>query len=284
MKIGAHVSASGGLDKAIERAQAIGAESIQIFASGPQSWRFKPAPQEQTEAFKEKAAAAKTLPVFFHGVYLINLATAVPENLGKSIQSLVEYMNVAHQTGSAGVIFHIGSHKGAGYDSVLKQVADSFAAVLEKTPEDTWLIIENSAGMGQHVGARFSDIGTILKEVKSDRLQVCLDTEHAFAAGYNVATKEGLVATMEEFDREIGVERLVAVHANDSKGPLGWGVDRHENIGEGQIGIQGFERIMGHPAFKDVPFLLEVPGFDKQGPDKRNVDILKEIWKRVGGA
>jgi deoxyribonuclease-4 len=267
----------------VGRALAIGAEAIQIFASGPQSWRFKPLPKEQATAFREKAADAGDPPVFLHGVYLVNLATQVPENLEKSIQSLVDYMVVAHQIGAKGVIFHIGSHKGAGYERMLGQVADSMAKVLEKTPDDTWLIIENSAGMGQHVGAKLSDIGTVIKEIESPRLMVCLDTEHAFAAGYDVASKDGLAKTIDEFHATIGLDRLVAVHANDSKGPLGWGVDRHENIGEGQIGIKGFEIIMAHPAFRDVPFLLEVPGFDKQGPDKQNVDILKGIWSRVGG-
>ena len=111
---------------------------------------------------------------------------------------------------------------------------------------------------------------------------MCLDTEHSFAAGYDVATKDGLEAAMDEFDREIGIDRLVAVHANDSKQPLGSGIDRHENIGQGHIGVEGFENIMGHPAFRDVPFFLEVPGMEGGGPDRENLDILKDIRSRLG--
>jgi apurinic endonuclease APN1 len=151
--------------------------------------------------------------------------------------------------------------------------------VLEKSPKGVWLIIENSAGMGQSIGASFAEIGRMIKETGNDRVKVCLDTQHAFANGYNVGTKDGLDAAMEEFDREIGLKRLVAVHANDSKCPFLGGLDRHENIGEGHIGRKGFETIMGHRAFRDVPFLLEVPGFENTGPDKKNIDILKRMRK-----
>ena len=133
--------------------------------------------------------------------------------------------------------------------------------VLDETPDDTWLILENSAGMGGSIGSKFSELAAIMKEVASPRLKVCLDTQHAFATGYQVATPDGLAATLDEFEREVGLANLVAVHANDSKCPLGGGVDRHENIGEGYIGREGFRVILAHPAFRDMPFLLEVPGF-----------------------
>ena len=282
MKIGAHVSVAGGLPKAIERATAIGAEAIQIFGSGPQSWRFKMASAEDVEAFKKAAKVADISHIFLHGVYLINLATQTEDNLGKGIDSLVQYMQLCSAIGGKGVIFHIGSHKGAGYDKVLNQVAGAMQTVMERSPKDTLLIIENCAGMGQHVGAKFADIGTVMREVGNKNVKVCLDTEHAFAAGYDMASKEGIKKVMEEFDKEIGVQNLVAVHANDSKGPLGWGIDRHENIGQGEIGIKGFESIMSHPAFAKVPFLLEVPGFANEGPDEKNVGILKDIRKRIG--
>ena len=136
--------------------------------------------------------------------------------------------------------------------------------------------------MGGSVGSKLSELAAIIKAVESPRLKVCLDTEHAYAAGYNVADRDGLDAAMEEFDREIGLAQLVAIHANDSKIELGGGVDRHENIGEGHIGRAGFEVIMAHAAFRDVPFLLEVPGFGDDGPDQPNVDILKEIRTKVG--
>jgi apurinic endonuclease APN1 len=142
-------------------------------------------------------------------------------------------------------------------------------------------VLENSAGMGGAIGSRFDELGRIIREAGSPRVKVCLDTQHAFAAGYDLKTKDGLEAAMSEFEERIGLDRLVAVHANDSKCPLAGGVDRHENIGEGHIGLDGFENILSHPAFAEVPFLLEVPGFANEGPDRRNVDILKAVRDRV---
>ena len=275
MKIGAHVSAAGRLELAIGRAAEIGAEAVQIFLSGPQAWRVKEPSPDDAEGYKKKSREAGIEPTFFHGVYLINLGTPNPENLAKGMDSLVKYQLAAAAIDCKGTIFHVGSHRGADFETVLPQVVRSFHEVLETTPEEPWLIIENSAGMGQSIGASFAEIGRIINEVGSDRVKVCLDTQHSFANGYDVATKDGLDATMEEFDREVGLDRLVAVHANDSKCPLLGGIDRHENIGEGYIRLEGFEVIMQHPTFADVPFLLEVPGFDKSGPDKRNIDILK---------
>ena len=138
------------------------------------------------------------------------------------------------------------------------------------------------AGMGQHIGARFDELGGILKAVDSPRVGVCLDTQHSFAAGYDLTSKEGIDAMIAEFDETIGLDHLAAVHANDSKRPCGAGVDRHDNIGEGFIGEDGFAAIMGNPAFKDVPFFLEVPGFAGNGPDEKNVQILKDIRQRLG--
>jgi len=282
MRLGAHVSTSGGLDKAIDRGAEIGCETIQIFGSAPQAWAFKAAPEETVRAFKEKAAAANIDPVFFHCIYLINLGNPNPEIVQKGVKSLTNYMHLAADVGAEGIIFHPGSHKGAGYDAILKQTVDSIIEVLEGSPEGPWLTLENTAGMGQHIGANFAELGRIIKTVGSPRLRVCLDTQHSYAAGYDVTSKEGLDAAMEEFDREIGLERLAAVHANDSKRPLGSGVDRHDNIGEGHLGISGFENIMAHPAFGSVPFFLEVPGFEGGGPDQANLDILKGIREKLG--
>ena len=277
MKIGAHVSTAGGADKAIERAQAMGAETIQIFGAAPQSWRRKNYQLSEAEAFRAKAEALDVRPVFMHGVYLVNLATSIPENLTKSVDALIHDMKVCDLLGVEGVIFHIGSHRGAGFEATLGQVADSVQRVLEETPESTRLILENSAGMGNAIGSKFSELALIMERVASPRLKVCLDTQHSFASGYDLRTRSGLDKAMEEFQQEIGLANLVAVHANDSKCPLGGGVDRHENIGQGHIGREGFATIMGHPAFQEVPFLLEVPGIAGQGPDKENVEILKSL-------
>lgn len=282
MKVGAHVKASGGVDKAIGRAEAIGAETIQIFSGAPQAWRRKEYQPEEVEAYKAGAAEKGIGPAFVHGVYLVNLATDKEENLAKSLDALVHDMDVCHLLGVKGVIFHIGSHRGAGYEQVFRQVVESVRKIVDATPEDTWLILENSAGMGGAIGSKFEELGRIIREVGSPRVKVCLDTQHTFAAGYDLKTKDGLVAAMSEFEAEVGLDRLVAVHANDSKCPLAGGVDRHENIGEGHIGLDGFQNIMSHPAFRDVPFLLETPGFDNQGPDQRNVEILKGLREKAG--
>jgi deoxyribonuclease-4 len=285
MIIGAHVSAAGGISKAIDRGADIGAEAVQIFGSSTRSWRFKALTGAEAEDFRTKNADAGMSPPFLHAIYLINLGNANPDNVEKSVTSLVNYMRLADQIGAGGVIFHPGSHGGAGYDGVFQQVVDSIKLVLDQTPEGPLLCLENMAGMGQHIGAKFSELGEVLKAVDSPRLGICLDTQHAFAAGYDLTNPEGVAGMIEAFDRDIGLDRLAAVHANDSKRACGSGVDRHDNIGEGLIGEEGFTNIMSHPAFGEVPFFLEVPGFGEKrgGPDKPNVDILKAIRARVGG-
>ena len=281
MHLGAHVSAAGGIDKAVDRAVGIGAEAIQVFASSPRGWAFKPIPEERAQAFREKAAAAGIASTFLHGSYLVNLGGA-PDHLAKSVDSLTNHMNAAAQIGAEGVIFHSGSHKGVGFDAVFERAVGAIKQVLDNTDESVALIIENCAGMGAQIGASFGEIGRLVGAADSPRVKICLDTEHAFAAGYNIADPQGLRDTMAEFEAEIGLDKLLVVHANDAKVEFGSGVDRHENIGEGYIGIAGFETIMAHPAFAQTPFLLEVPGANKKGPDKPNLDRLKEIRARLG--
>lgn len=282
MKIGAHVSSAGGISKSVARAADIGCETLQIFGSSPQGWAFKPVPEKEVEAFRTASAKAGIGPAFLHAIYLINLGTPNPANLEKGVQSLTNYMHLAADIGANAVIFHPGSHKGAGYDAIFDQVVSALKRVLDDSPEGPSLAVENMAGMGEHIGAKFEELGRIISAVGSPRLKVCLDTQHSFAAGYDLATTLGIEAMITEFEDTIGKDRLAAVHANDSKRPCGSGVDRHDNIGEGFIGESGFATIMGHPAFRDVPFLLEVPGFEGKGPDQRNIDILKTIRQQVG--
>ena len=282
MLIGAHVSTAGGISKAVARGVEIGCEALQIFGSSPQGWAFKPIPGTEIESFRQQAAESSIGSVFLHAIYLINLGTPNAANLEKGIDSLVNYMRLAADIGADGVIVHPGSHGGKGYDAALPQAVDAINRVLEQSPEGPLLTLENMAGMGQHIGAKFEELGRILNEVSSPRVGICLDTQHSFAAGYDLTSEAGINAMIDEFDREIGLKNLVAVHANDSKRPLGSGVDRHDNIGEGFIGVDGFETIMGNPAFHQVPFFLEVPGAEGKGPDVQNVQILKDIRQRVG--
>ena len=280
MKIGAHVSISGGVEKSIDRAINIGAESIQIFGSSPRGWVFRPPKPEQIEAFK-RAAAESNISSYLHGSYLVNVC-GDESLLEKSKESLINNINLASDLGSVGVIFHGNSHKGRQFEGILNQATSAIQEVMQKSQQDPLLIIENSAGMGGHIGSRFNEIGRLIKAINNPRIKVCLDTQHAFAAGYDLTGKKTLEETLDEFDREIGLENLVVVHANDSKIELGGGVDRHENIGDGYIGKDGFQTIMDHPAFSEIPFLLEVPGLDGNGPDEKNVDRLKTIRSTIG--
>ena len=282
MKIGAHVSTAGGISKSIARAAEIGCEAIQIFGSSPQSWAFNPPPEMEIESFRSQAVEAGINSVFLHAIYLINLGSADDAHLDKGVQSLVNYMNLAADIGAQGVVFHPGSHKGAGYEAVLAQSVAAIQRVLEESQDGPYLAVENMAGMGQHIGAKFEELGRIIEGVSSPRLKVCLDTQHSFAAGYDLASTEGIEAMISEFEDTIGTSNLLVVHANDSKRPCGSGVDRHDNIGEGFIGESGFATIMGHPVFREVPFLLEVPGFEGKGPDQQNIDVLKTIRQRAG--
>jgi len=260
----------------------MGAEAMQIFLTPPQQWRSSRVEPEVAAEFRSRLKDSPVRPVFVHGVYLINLATSDSTMLLRSTSNLKSAMRTCGEMDIQGVIFHLGSHKGMGLDAVFEQICHAVTEVLKETPEQVQLILENSAGSGGNIGGQWADLGRIIREVGSDRVRVCLDTQHAYAEGYDLATAEGLERAMEEFQREVGWDRLVAVHANDSKVELGKERDRHENIGEGFIGREGFARIMAHPAFRGLPFLLEVPGFDNEGPDKRNVDILKEIRAQTG--
>ncbi len=282
MHIGAHISAAGGVEKAVARAQEIGAECIQIFASSPRGWAFKPIPDASAKGFRDGVKKAGLGPTVLHAIYLVGIGTPDPEIVRKSVESLTSHLRAADQLGALGLIFHPASHRGSGLDAVFDQFVANARQVLKDAPGEALLMLETSAGMGDHIGSKYADVGRLVKAIKSPRVAVCLDTQHTWAAGYDVVTKPGLDAALAEFDREIGLKLLRAVHANDSKKELGSAVDRHDNIGEGLIGRAGFLNIVKHKAFRDVPFYLEVPGFEGTGPDKKNVDILKAVRKEAG--
>lgn len=286
MKIGAHVSTAGGLHTCFERAKAIGAECVQVFESAPQQWGTARLDDEAVQKFLDARDESGLAPVFIHGKYLMNLASADPKMFKTSASTLRSSLNIAGRIGARGVIFHTGSHKGSGLESVFEQICEAATNVLAETPEDTRMIFENSAGQGGTIGSRFSDLGQILKRIDNPRAKVCIDTCHAFASGYDLSSADGVAAAMAELDAEIGFDNVAAVHCNDSKTPLGAGRDLHDNIGDGYIGRAGFEALVAHPALADVPFLLEVPGYKidgaGKGPDKPNIDRLKEIRAAAG--
>ena len=282
MRIGAHVSNAGGVENIFARAAELEAEAIQTFLTAPQQWRAPKLKDGQLEEFRARHAEAG-VPVFLHGVYLINLASDDDTKYSKAIESLKQYLTIGGELGMVGTIFHVGSHLGRGFEAVVPRIVKGMQEALAAADNDSLLIMENNAGQGNGVGTTFKELGDLIRAMDGEpRLRVCVDTCHAFAMGYDLRTEEGCAQAMDEFEREIGFDRLAAVHANDSKGPLGGVKDRHENIGDGELGLDGFRSIMGHPAFANVSFMLEVPGVAKDGPDLENINRLKGIRKEVG--
>ena len=275
--LGAHVSSAGGIHKAVERAVDLGAESFQIFGAAPQMWRRKHHPDEDTESYRQQFKQAKLKASFIHAVYLINLASPDDELLRKSTDTLTAELDLASRIAADGVIFHVGSHMGSGFHHALPRIANAMSEALDRTPDDALLLLENNAGAGRSVGSSFAELSAIMNAVDNPRVRICLDTCHAHAAGYNLATIAGLKQTVDEFQRELGADKLAAIHANDSKTELGSGKDRHENIGQGSIGIKAFRRMVRNRVLRKATWLLEVPGYEGDGPGKADVDILKAL-------
>ncbi len=275
--LGAHVSSAGGIDKAIDRAVAMDAESLQIFGAAPQMWRRKHHPDEDVERFRSKFRQARLRSCFIHAVYLINLASPDDELLRKSTDTLTAELDLASRIGADGVIFHVGSHMGSGFEHALPRIASSMSEALDRTPEDALLLLENNAGAGRSVGSTFAELAAIMNAVDHPRVRICLDTCHAHAAGYNVATIAGLRDMVDQFQAEVGADMLAAIHANDSKTELGSGKDRHENIGQGTIGLRAFRRMVRNRVLRKATWLLEVPGIEGDGPGPADIRILKAL-------
>lgn len=279
VKVGAHVS--GGLKGAVARALEIGAGPIQIFIGSPRTWKEPIPKEEELDSFRKGVADNSLGPVFVHSSYLVNLAAQDPAVLEKSVASLSNQLRLSDKARAAGLIFHPGSAGSSPHDRALKTVVRSMERVLDGYEGSSRLILEVCAGQGETIGDRFDEFREILEAFGWDkRLGVCWDTCHLFASGYDVATAEGLERTVEEFSASVGLEWLLAIHANDSKTGLGSRVDRHENIGRGHLGEEAFERMLCHPALRPLPWILEVPGFDDKGPDRENVEILKRLADR----
>ena len=279
MYIGAHVNSSGGVWKAIGNGVDIGCEAIQFFAGSPRTWK----PQLYKEADWQKFRAARAdSPIRFvviHTIYLINLASAKEDFYEKSVTSLLGAVDAAEQLGADAIVTHIGSHQGAGFEEGLTRVQAALRrALAESEDSGVRILLENTAGAGGTMGIDFEELGAIIDAAdRHPRLGLCMDTAHIFEAGFDLRTPEGLGDAVARLHAACGLDRLEMLHLNDSKTPIGSNRDRHENIGEGEIGLDGFRGIVNHPAFAEVPGILEVPGFDGNGPDLRNVDLLKEM-------
>jgi deoxyribonuclease-4 len=280
MPLGAHVSTAGGLSTGVGRAQALGAECMQLFLSTPQRWQQPNHTDEQVYEFIRLVAETGIGPNFAHANYLINLATADPLMRQRSIDNLSAYATWADRVGLAGIVVHVGSGRGQSVADAEVQVAGALAEVLAG-PTTSAILLENSAGSGELLGSRFAQIGGVFDRLERDaRLGLCLDTAHTFASGYDLRVDEGLLRALDEISQHIGIERLRLIHANDSKVGLGSAVDRHENIGQGFLGEAAFQLMLAHPALAPLPWVLEVPGYDDKGPDLPNMEALKRLAGR----
>lgn len=273
--IGAHVSIAGKIYQAIPRAQALGCECLQIFYGSPRQWRLVSYLPQDLAEFKRRRAQADLGPLVAHAPYLINLASPDPRLHRRSIDALAHSLQGMDALGGKAVITHIGSAMGSPWRTARARVARALRAALRRCAH-THILLEGSAGGG--LGGTFAELREIIDEAGGHRrLGVCLDSAHLFAAGWDLRTSAGVAELVEAFDRAVGMRRLRALHLNDSKAHLGSHLDRHENIGEGTIGRAGFRAIFGHPALRDLPAFLETPGFARAGPDRENVERLKQL-------
>jgi len=280
MYIGAHVSTAGGLDTAIKGGTEIGAETLQIFPSAPLQWKIRGWSDEACAIFKGEWQK-NFKQVIFHGIYLANLAAESKENAEKTKNALVETLKLAPKVGVVGTIFHPGSYVD-GQMGRKDQIKNIIKEVLAETPKEAKLIFENAAGAKKKgkIGESNEDLAWLLDNSSDkERVGVCLDTCHAFAAGYDIRTKDSYEKYVKDVDVKIDRENVFCWHFNDSKFGLDERMDRHENIGEGHIGKDAFGFILNDPRWTDVSSYLEVPGFEGGGPDKKNINILKKLRK-----
>lgn len=284
---GAHVSITGGLPKAVDRAVGMGAECLQIFSSPPLQWLDPRQSPEAIQEFNHLTTKESLGPVFVHAKYLINLASPNPVLVRKSVEAIGADFRLVSQINAVGVIVHLGSHLGQGYQKVKDQLAGSIREILAQTPDQGMFIIENSAGQRGKICSHIDEIYDLLSLFKTDRfgiqaqrLAICLDSCHLWTAGYDLKDKESLNTLVNQLAQMNLLERTVALHVNDSRDPLGSGRDRHANLGEGEIGLKGLKNFVTHEKFIHLPKIIETPGFAAQGPDAENIEILKSLISR----
>jgi deoxyribonuclease IV len=277
--LGAHMSIRGGVSMAIERARSIRCTAMQMFVKNNMQWFARPLTHEEIRAFLNHVQRGELLSVFGHANYLINLAATNPLFHTNSIRALAEELVRADQLELPFLVLHPGAHLGAGEEAGLKKIADSIDQVFRKIPKvKTKIALEITAGQGSCIGHRFEHLAHIIANVREpERLRVCLDTAHLFAAGYEIGSESGVKKTFHEFDRVIGRNRLVAIHVNDSKTHRGSRVDRHEHIGKGQIGLDAFRFIMQSPRFSKIPKVLETPKGKDLAEDVMNLKTLRRL-------
>ncbi len=278
MLFGAHCS--GGVKGALDRAAEIGAEAVQLFVQSNRMWRFPEHDPDDLAAFRERRKAAGIGCVLVHAMYLVNLATPDEEKYGKSRDTMRSTMRTASAIEADGVVFHVGSHLGSGFEAGLERVVPALARVLDDTSDTTWLLIENSAGAGGTIGRSIDEIAALVDALdRHPRLGVCLDSCHLYVSGVDVSDRAILDANLAELDEKVGLDRLRALHVNDAAAPLGSNRDRHANVLEGEIG-EKMGVFLAHPLLQELPAVMETPGPDDHGPDAAEVRKLRDLHAR----
>ena len=281
MLFGAHVSSSGGIWNAIDRGAAIGCEAIQVFTQSPRMWRPTAHTAEAFERFKVRRAETGIAGVVCHALYLVNLASPDRTIRSKSAKAMRATLETASAIEAEGVIFHVGSHLGSGFGSALRRVVPALRGLLELTTEGTWLLMENSAGAGGTIGRSLDELETLFERLDGHpRLGICLDSCHLYVSGVDVTSSDVLEELLVDLDGRVGLDRLRALHVNDSASELGSNSDRHASIGQGTLG-EGLGVFLAHPALQGLPAILETPGPDGHGPDAEEVRRLRELHARA---
>jgi deoxyribonuclease IV len=284
--LGAHVSIAGGVDHAIGRGEDLGCTAIQIFTKNAAQWKSNPLAEEEVQKFKKERARTGIM-VVVHDAYLINLGSPNTALLKKSLAAFREEMERAEELEIPYLIMHPGSHTGSGEDAGIRSVAKSFNIILRKTSGfRVKILLENTAGQGTALGYSFEHLQRIIEQtVEPERMAVCLDSCHAFAAGYDLRGPSDYQRVMDEFDAVIGLGRLKALHLNDCKKGLGLRIDRHEHLGKGTLGLEFFRLVMNDPRFRNVPKIIETPKLlDDEDMDHVNLGLLRGLVIHEGSA
>ncbi|HZA37624.1 MAG TPA: deoxyribonuclease IV [Candidatus Baltobacteraceae bacterium] len=277
--LGAHMSIGGGVQMSIQRACSIGCTAMQIFVKNNMQWFARPLTCQEIGAFLKHSQRHELLAIFAHANYLINLAATNPQFHVNSLRALSEELIRAHQLKLPFLVLHPGAHLGAGEEAGLEKIIESIDRVHHGIPKiETRIALETTAGQGSCLGSKFEQLAYIIARVREpERLCVCLDTAHIFAAGYDIGSESAVRKTFREFDRVLGRDRLVAIHLNDSKTASGSRVDRHEHIGKGRIGLEAFRFIMRDRRFRKIPKVLETPKGKDLAEDVENLKTLRGL-------
>jgi deoxyribonuclease-4 len=275
---GAHVSAAGGISKAIDRVEEIGGDCVQVFTQSPRMWRPTEHVPEELERFRQRREEAGVRAVACHALYLVNLASRDEEIRTKSHLSLRATMETARGIGAEAVVFHVGSHLGSGFEEAVGLVVPPLRDVLELTTDELWLCVENTAGAGGTIGRSVAELAALCSALDAHpRLGVCIDSCHWWASGVDVTDPVALDSALADLDVRMGLERLRVLHVNDSKVPLGSNRDRHELVGRGLIG-DGLATFLGHPAFESLPAIVET--WEDAGADTEDLDRMRALHRR----